>query len=149
MVKRLYNDGLDILPPKRLSKGGPTLKQLNKSKAFILGLPIYRSSNIIPFGYKESSIDHKVLLPIDKVLRAIYNASKYIGKIPFTKLAAWITTETGMYISSEALIRIIKDRPPDKAILLPIEERLKIYEGRPEIPWEVAEREFKDSEATD
>jgi hypothetical protein len=104
-----------------------SIEQLDRLRAMMLALPIERKSRFTPWGYKPHKDNPKLLEPIEEHFRLLYEArTKYLKTCSFIEVAAWLSAKTGVYISDEGLTRIMNRRPPDKAVLLSLEKRLKI-----------------------
>lgn len=67
-------------------------------------VPLPRISHIVPFGYKISEEDDRVLEPIIFELEALEMARKYRKNgFSWRKLARWVTATTGRHISDVGL----------------------------------------------
>ena len=66
-----------------------------------------RKSRVIPFGYKQSEIDDKILEPIPHELEALEQAKVYIDNSSYREVATWLTKKTGRYISHVGLLKAI------------------------------------------
>jgi hypothetical protein len=108
-------------------KMGPTLKELDRVRAMILALPVKFISRTIPWGYRVSDNDPDMLEPIEEHMRLLYQAKKYLATCSVTEVSSWLSQNSKVYISDEGLCKLMSRRPPDKAVLLPLEERQRIY----------------------
>lgn len=106
---------------------GPTLKELDRVRAMILALPVKFISRTIPWGYRVSDNDPDILEPIEGHMHLLFQAKKYLDSCSGIEVASWLSQHTKVYISDEGLRKLMSRRPPDKAVLLPLEERQRIY----------------------
>ena len=63
----------------------------------------------VPFGYKIDPDDPDWYIPIPHELDALKLAEKYCKQYSFKKVAAWLTKQTGRYISDNGLRRRLRD----------------------------------------
>jgi hypothetical protein len=66
-----------------------------------------RKSRVIPFGYKQSETDDKVLEPIQEELEVLEQAKVYLDNSSYREVATWVTKKTGRYISHVGLLKAI------------------------------------------
>ena len=66
-----------------------------------------RVSRTIPFGYKASEEDDKLLEPIHQELEAIEQAKQYIKSCSYREVAGWMERKTGRYISAPGLRKVL------------------------------------------
>ena len=66
-------------------------------------LPVVRLGVVVPFGYKEDPNDPDILLPIVEELELLEIAKKHLKKYSYREVAAWLTRESGRYISHMGL----------------------------------------------
>ena len=62
-----------------------------------------RIARTVPFGYKVSEQDDKLLEPIQEELEAIEQAKQYIKSCSYREVAGWMEKKTGRYISAPGL----------------------------------------------
>ena len=78
-------------------------KPEKKSDGEIQWFPIVRVGRHIPFGYKQSEEDPDLLLPIPEELEAFEKAKLFLQEYSLRQVAAWLSKETGRYISHVGL----------------------------------------------
>ena len=66
-----------------------------------------RKARVIPFGYRKSESDDKILEPIQEELEALEQAKVYLDNSSYREVATWVTKKTGRYISHEGLLTAI------------------------------------------
>ena len=66
-----------------------------------------RIARTVPFGYKVSEQDEKLLEPIQEELEAIEQAKQYIKSCSYREVAGWIERKTGRYISAPGLRKVL------------------------------------------
>ena len=66
-----------------------------------------RVSRTVPFGYKVSEQDEKLLEPIHQELEAIEQAKQYIKSCSYREVAGWMERKTGRYISAPGLRKVL------------------------------------------
>ena len=54
-----------------------------------------RKSRVIPFGYKQSETDDKILEPIPQELEVLEQAKVYLDNSSYREVANWLSTFTG------------------------------------------------------
>ena len=71
-------------------------------------LPVPRIARTVPFGYEVDPNDEDLLLPISKELDHLEKAKAYLRQYSLRQVAAWLSTNTGRYISHLGLQKRIK-----------------------------------------
>lgn len=66
-----------------------------------------RISRTVPFGYKVSEQDNKLLEPIQEELEAIEQAKQYLKSCSYREVAGWMERKTGRYISAPGLRKVL------------------------------------------
>tara|TARA_E500000318_G_scaffold73160_1_gene67803 strand:+ start:90 stop:323 length:234 start_codon:yes stop_codon:yes gene_type:complete len=66
-----------------------------------------RIARTVPFGYKISEQDEKLLEPIQEELEAIEQAKQYLKSCSYREVAGWIERKTGRYISAPGLRKVL------------------------------------------
>lgn len=66
-----------------------------------------RIARTVPFGYKVSEQDDKLLEPIPQELEAIEQAKQYLKSCSYREVAGWIERKTGRYISAPGLRKVL------------------------------------------
>jgi hypothetical protein len=67
-----------------------------------------------PYGYAPDPEDPEMLLPVPLELEALEEARKYLKQYSYRKVAAWLSTTTGRYISHNGLYKRIQDEQRHK-----------------------------------
>lgn len=72
--------------------------------------PTVRVGTVLPFGYVESEDDPEILIPVPYELELYEQAVQFIktGRYSYDKVAAWLSDNTGRYISPQGLYDRIK-----------------------------------------
>lgn len=70
--------------------------------------PIVRVGVTVPFGYKEDPNDKQILLPIEEELELFEQAKVHLKKFSLRKVAAWLSEQSGRYISHVGLQKRVK-----------------------------------------
>lgn len=65
--------------------------------------PIVRIGRYVPFGYKQSELDPDLLLPIPEELILLEKAKLYMKEYSLRQVSAWLSKESGRYISHVGL----------------------------------------------
>lgn len=86
--------------------GAWILPQVPKTKEYVA---IPKFGRTIPFGYKQDEEDETMLLPIPSELEALALAKKHLKRYSLREVAAWLSTQTGRYISHVGLSKRIKN----------------------------------------
>ena len=71
-------------------------------------LPVTRIARTIPFGYEVDPEDEDLLLPIKEELDHLEKAKMYLRQYSLREVAAWLSKNTGRYISHLGLQKRIK-----------------------------------------
>lgn len=100
---------------------------LDRHKRILLGLPVNKSRDRIPWGYIQDPKYKTNLLPNINALRLLYKAKEYLKTCSFLEVARWLSIETGASITHEGLRLILLDRFPFPEIMLPDDERERFY----------------------
>ena len=66
-----------------------------------------RKARVIPFGYKKSESDDRILEPIQEALEALEQAKVYLDNSSYREVANWVTKKTGRYISHVGLLKAV------------------------------------------
>ena len=66
-----------------------------------------RRARVIPFGYKKSESDDRILEPIQEELEALEQAKVYLDNSSYREVANWETKKTGRYISHVGLLKAV------------------------------------------
>jgi hypothetical protein len=88
-----------------LPKPPDPLKKYRKEWERIPNLQMYRQQ---PFGYILDPADNDWLLPVDNELSLLDLAKKHVRKYSYNDVAAWLSTQTGRYISGKGLKKRIE-----------------------------------------
>ena len=71
-------------------------------------LPVPRIARTVPFGYEVDPEDEALLLPIKEELDHLEKAKMYLRQYSLREVAAWLSKNTGRYISHLGLQKRIK-----------------------------------------
>lgn len=71
-------------------------------------VPIIRAGTTVPFGYKVDPNDEQMLLPVEKELELFEQAKVHLKRYSLRKVAAWLSEESGRYISHVGLQKRVK-----------------------------------------
>ena len=71
-------------------------------------LPVPRIARTVPFGYEVDPKDEDLLLPIKEELDHLEKAKMYLRQYSLREVAAWLSKNTGRYISHLGLQKRIK-----------------------------------------
>lgn len=71
-------------------------------------VPIVRVGRTVPFGYTEDPNDEHILLPVEKELELFEQAKVHLKKYSLRKVAAWLSEQSGRYISHVGLDKRVK-----------------------------------------
>ncbi len=71
-------------------------------------LPVPRIARTVPFGYEVDPEDEDLLLPIKEELDHLEKAKMYLRQYSLREVAAWLSKNTGRYISHLGLQKRIK-----------------------------------------
>ena len=70
--------------------------------------PVVRVGTHVPFGYRQDPDDCDILLPIPEELELFEKAKKFIKQYSYREVAAWLSTQSGKYISHVGLYKRVK-----------------------------------------
>ena len=70
--------------------------------------PIVRIGTHVPFGYRQDPNDCDILLPIPEELELFEKAKKFIKQYSYREVSAWLSTQSGKYISHVGLYKRVK-----------------------------------------
>ena len=70
--------------------------------------PIVRVGTHVPFGYRQDPNDCDILLPIPEELELFEKAKKFIKQYSYREVSAWLSTQSGKYISHVGLYKRVK-----------------------------------------
>ena len=70
--------------------------------------PVVRVGRHIPFGYRQDPDDCDILLPIPEELELFEKAKKFIKQYSYREVSAWLSTQSGKYISHVGLYKRVK-----------------------------------------
>lgn len=88
----------------------------------MLGLALPYAKKV-PWGYK---VGFSSLEPIDICFKALVLAKEFLLESSYEDVAAWITRNTGHYISANTLNTIMRTRRPDDRAALPRKQRRRL-----------------------
>jgi hypothetical protein len=66
-------------------------------------IPILKRTADIPFGYAIDPDDNKWYIPIPKELELLELAKKHIKRYSYREVSAWLSTQSGRYLSHVGL----------------------------------------------
>jgi len=70
--------------------------------------PVIRIGRYIPFGYKQDEKDVDLLIPIPVELELLEKAKLFLKDYSVRKVAAWLSKESGRYISHMGLYKRVR-----------------------------------------
>jgi hypothetical protein len=70
--------------------------------------PVVRIGTHVPFGYRQDPNDCDILLPIPEELELFEKAKKFIKQYSYREVSAWLSTQSGRYISHVGLYKRVK-----------------------------------------
>ena len=70
--------------------------------------PVVRVGRHVPFGYRQDPDDCDILLPIPEELELFEKAKKFIKQYSYREVSAWLSTQSGKYISHVGLYKRVK-----------------------------------------
>ena len=76
---------------------------------------VVRIGRTIPFGYRQDPNDCDILHPISEELELLEKAKKYIKQFSYREVAAWLSEQSGRYISHVGLMKRVKLESKRKA----------------------------------
>ena len=62
----------------------------------------------IPFGYRQHPDDCDILLPIPEELELFEKAKEFLKRYSYREVSAWLSTQSGRYISHVGLYKRVK-----------------------------------------
>jgi len=66
---------------------------------------VVRVGRHVPFGYEQDPNDPDILLPIPNELNLLEEAKKYIKQYSYRDVSAWLSEQSGRYISHVGLMK--------------------------------------------
>ena len=69
---------------------------------------VVRVGRVVPFGYRQDPDDCDILLPIAEELNLFEEAKKYLKQYSYRDVAAWLSEESGRYLSHVGLMKRVK-----------------------------------------
>ena len=69
---------------------------------------VVRVGRLVPFGYRQDPDDCDILLPIPEELDLLEEGKKYLKQYSYRDVAAWLSEESGRYISHVGLMKRVK-----------------------------------------
>jgi hypothetical protein len=70
--------------------------------------PVVRLGSHVPFGYRQDPDDRDILLPIPEELELFELAKKHLKRYSYREVSAWLSTQSGRYISHVGLYKRVK-----------------------------------------
>ena len=70
--------------------------------------PAVRVGRHVPFGYSQDPDDCDILLPIPEELELFELAKKHLKRYSYREVSAWLSTQSGRYISHVGLYKRVK-----------------------------------------
>ena len=70
--------------------------------------PVVRVGRHIPFGYRQDPDDCDILLPIPEELELFEKAKEFLKRYSYREVSAWLSTQSGRYISHVGLYKRVK-----------------------------------------
>jgi hypothetical protein len=70
--------------------------------------PVVRVGRHVPFGYKQDPEDLDILLPIPEELNLFEEAKKHLKQYSYRDVAAWLSEESGRYLSHVGLMKRVQ-----------------------------------------
>lgn len=112
-----------------------TVEQAFRAARMKLGLPI-KDFNLpqLPYCYGRDPNYPGVLMPIESDFKLLMDALEYLKTCSYKEVASWLSRHASRPISYGPLYRVMRDRRPDPEILLPLEERQRIWDEKSQIP---------------
>lgn len=77
-------------------------------------LCVPKIGNNAPFGYVDHPTDPDLLQPVPEELEALEEAREFLKQYSYRKVAAWLSTVTGRYISHHGLYKRMNDEQRHK-----------------------------------
>ena len=69
---------------------------------------VVRVGRHIPFGYRQHLDDCDILLPIPEELELFEKAKEFLKRYSYREVSAWLSTQSGRYISHVGLYKRVK-----------------------------------------
>jgi hypothetical protein len=69
---------------------------------------VVRVGRLVPFGYRQDPDDCDILLPIPEELDLLEEGKKYLKQYSYRDVAAWLSEESGRYISHVGLMKRVQ-----------------------------------------
>jgi len=69
---------------------------------------VVRVGRLIPFGYKQDFEDKDILRPIPEELELLEEAKRYLKQYSYRDVSAWLSEQSGRYISHVGLMKRVK-----------------------------------------
>ena len=70
--------------------------------------PAVRVGRHVPFGYRQDPDDCDILLPIPEELELFEKAKEFLKCYSYREVSAWLSTQSGRYISHVGLYKRVK-----------------------------------------
>lgn len=70
--------------------------------------PVVRVGRHVPFGYRQDPDDCDILLPIPEELELFEKAKEFLKYYSYREVSAWLSTQSGRYISHVGLYKRVK-----------------------------------------
>jgi hypothetical protein len=70
--------------------------------------PVVRIGRFVPFGYRQDPEDRDILLPIPEELDLMEQAKKYLKQYSYREVSAWLSEQSGRYLSHVGLMKRVK-----------------------------------------
>jgi hypothetical protein len=70
--------------------------------------PVVRVGRTVPFGYEEDPNDPDILLPVPEELELLEQAKAHLKRYSYRSVSAWLSEQSGRYISHVGLYKRIK-----------------------------------------
>jgi hypothetical protein len=69
---------------------------------------VVRVGRHVPFGYRQHPDDCDILLPIPEELELFEKAKEFLKRYSYREVSAWLSTQSGRYISHVGLYKRVK-----------------------------------------
>ena len=69
---------------------------------------VVRVGRHVPFGYRQHPDDRDILLPIPEELELFEKAKEFLKRYSYREVSAWLSTQSGRYISHVGLYKRVK-----------------------------------------
>ena len=70
--------------------------------------PVVRVGRHVPFGYRQDPDECDILLPIPEELELFEKAKEFLKYYSYREVSAWLSTQSGRYISHVGLYKRVK-----------------------------------------